>query len=293
MQETTIAERAPHSHPSRPFPDTPAIGPVDLSIIVPTYHRETQLVGAIESVLGDVGLAIEVLVSDDSPDGSAEPYVRKIDDKRVQYVKREKPTGGNPALVRNERARAARGRYFYFLDDDDTASPSTLKTIVDRLDRTGHGVAVGIVRPFGREGSRVVAEERAHYRQAEQTLARMQTRYGFASCILFRSSIICCSACVVRREAFFELGGFETTYPLYEDVAMYLRAVRHFGFDFVPEVLLNRRTGEPSLIQNERDAERTHVSYRMMHDKYRQEFGLVEYAALKALSFTLPKSTQG
>jgi GT2 family glycosyltransferase len=286
-----ISESVPHSRPNHSFSEKPALGSVDLSIIIPTYHRETQLVGAIESVLGDVGLAIEVLVADDSPEGSAEPYLRRIDDKRVHYVKREKPTGGNPALVRNERARSARGRYFYFLDDDDTASPATLKAIVDRLDRTGHGVAVGIVRPFGRDGSRVVAEERAHYRQAEQTLARMRTRYGFASCILFRSSIICCSACVVRRDSFLKLGGFDTTIPLYEDVAMYLRAIRHFGFDFVPEVLLNRRTGEPSLIQNERDAERTHVSYRMMHDRYRKEFGFAEYAALKALSYTLPKSS--
>jgi len=94
----------------------------------------------------------------------------------------------------------------------------------------------------------------------------------------------------IRRESFVSLGGFDSSFPLYEDVAMYLRAIRLFGFDFVGQVLLNRRTGEPSLIQNERDAERTHVSYRMMHDNYRKEFGLAEYAALKALSFTLPRS---
>ena len=205
-------------------------------------------------------------------------------------MKRDVPTGGNPAIVRNERARTARGRYYYFLDDDDTASPEALGAIVERLDESGNGVGIGIVRPFGKEGSHVVAEEQVHYHQAEKTLAGMHTRFELASCLLFRSSIICCSACVIRREAFVSLGGFDATYPLYEDVAMYLRGIRRFGFDFVSQVLLNRRTGEPSLIQNERDAERTHTSYRMMHDNYREEFGLTEYAALKALSFALPRT---
>ncbi|MET0593936.1 MAG: glycosyltransferase family 2 protein [Polyangiaceae bacterium] len=265
---------------------------IDLSIIIPTHHRETELVNAIESVLPSTELKLEVLVADDSPEGSAEPFVRGIGDGRVHYVKREKPTSGVPALVRNDRVRDARGRYFYFLDDDDTASHDTLAEMVRRLDETGNGVAVGAVRPFGKDNCPVVANERHHYRQAERMLAKMRTRFEFASCLLFRSAIICCSACVIRREHFEELGGFDTAYPLYEDVAMYLRGVRRFGFDFVPEVLLHRRTGEPSLIQNERDAIRTHKSYRMMHDDYRREFGAAEYTALKALSLALPKIKQ-
>jgi glycosyltransferase involved in cell wall biosynthesis len=263
---------------------------IDLSIIIPTFHRENELVQAIQSVLTHRGYEFEILVADDSPEGSAEPFVKKIEDKRVRYVKRDTPTGGYPAIVRNEQARIARGRYFYFLDDDDTASPETLGAMIKRLDETGHGVAVGIVRPFGKEGSKIVADEQVHYRQAERTLAKMRTRYELASCLLFRSAVICCSACMIRRDSFVSLGGFDSSYPLYEDVAMYLRGIRRFGFDYVDRVLLNRRTGEPSLIQNERDAERTHVSYRMMHDNYKKEFGMMEYAALKAISLTLPRT---
>lgn len=265
---------------------------IDLSIIIPTHRRETELVHAIESVLPSTELRLEVLVADDSPEGSAEPFVRSIGDGRVHYVKRDKPTAGVPALVRNDRVRDARGRYFYFLDDDDTASHDTLAAMVRRLDESGHGVAVGVVRPFGKDDCPVVANERQHYRQAERLLAKMRTRFELASFLLFRSAIICCSACMIRRESFEALGGFDTAYPLYEDVAMYLRGVRRFGFDFVPEVLLHRRTGEPSLIQNERDANRTHASYRRMHDDYRREFGTAEYAALRALSLALPRIKQ-
>jgi glycosyltransferase involved in cell wall biosynthesis len=51
---------------------------VDLSIIIPTFHRENELVQAIHSVLTDARDAFEVLVADDSPEGSAEPFVKKI-----------------------------------------------------------------------------------------------------------------------------------------------------------------------------------------------------------------------
>ena len=47
---------------------------VDLSIIIPTFHRENELVQAIQSVLTNRKAAFEVLVSDDSPEGSAEPF---------------------------------------------------------------------------------------------------------------------------------------------------------------------------------------------------------------------------
>src|SRR5262249_11041176 len=147
----------------------------------------------------------------------------------VHYARRRQATGGNPALVRNERARTARGRYFYFLDDDDTASVGALASMVRRLDETGNGVAIGIVRPFRKIDSEIVVAEQAHYRQAENTLASMRTRFELASCLLFRSAVLCCSACVIRRENFAALCGFDTAYPLYEDVALYLRGIRRFG----------------------------------------------------------------
>jgi GT2 family glycosyltransferase len=263
---------------------------VDLSIIIPTFRRENEVVQAVESVLSDKGLSLEVLVSDDSPDGSAEPYLKGITDPRFRYSKREVPTGGKPAVVRNDLTKVAKGRYFYFLDDDDMASPQTLAKMVGRLDETGHGVAIGVVRPFGPEGSKVVAAEKEHYEAAQKTMKRLRTRFMLVSHLLFKPSIIVCSACMIRRQAFDELGGFDPALPLYEDVTMYIRAIRRFGYDFVNAVLLERRTGEPSLIQNERDTIRTHQSYRMMHDGYKKEFGLPEYAALKVLSMALPKT---
>lgn len=262
---------------------------IDLSIIIPTFHREEYVVRAVESVLRLEGMRIEVVVVDDSPEGSAEQHLAHLHDPRFRYEKRAVPTGGKPALVRNDAAAAARGRYLYFLDDDDTAEPATLVRMVESLSRTGHGVAIGAVQPFGPESSEVVTAERAHYANARRVMGKLRTRYMLTSYLLFRSSIIVCSACMIRREAFEQLRGFDPALPLYEDVAMYIRAIRRYGYDYVDQSLLHRRTGEPSLIQNERDSIRTRESYGMIHRGYREEFGLGEYLALKLLGLALPR----
>lgn len=262
---------------------------LDLSIIIPTYRREEEVVKAVESVLALRDLSLEVLVADDSPDGSAAPILAAIVDPRFRYRKRDVPTGGKPAVVRNELAATARGRYFYFLDDDDTANPDTLTAMVRQLDRSGHGVAIGAVRPFGPPGNKVVEAEQKHYEVAQSVMRKLRTRFMMTSQLLFRSSVIVCSACIIRRDCFEQLGGFDPTLPLYEDVTMYMRAIRRFGYDYVDSWLLNRRTGEPSLIQNEQDGARTLQSYRMMHDGYKAEFGFPEYAAMKLLSYALPR----
>lgn len=254
---------------------------IDLTIIIPTFRRELEVVQAAKSVLAIQELSVEVLVEDDSLEGTAEPHVAGIDDPRFCYKKRSNPTGGRPAIVRNEAAGRARGRYLYFLDDDDRASPETLVAMVNALDRTGRGVAVGIVRPFGPTNNEVVDQERERYLVAETIMPAIKTRFGLSMRLLFRNSIVVCSACIIRRTVFEKIGGFDPQIPLYEDVGMYIRAIRCAGFTFVPRVLLERRTGEASLLQNERDLRRTTESYRMIHQKYRQEFGTLEYRALQ------------
>ncbi len=253
----------------------------DLSVVIPTFRREREVVRAIESVLTLDGLQIEVFVEDDSPEGSAEPFVRAIIDPRVTYRRRHVATGGRPAIVRNDAAVRASGRYLYFLDDDDQANARALTAMVAALERTGNGVAIGVVRPFGPLGNKVVDHERLRYQLAERIMPRVRSRFELVRRLLFRDSIVVCSACMIRRSVFEEIGGFDPTVPLYEDVGMYIRAIRRAGFVFVPEVLLQRRTGEASLLQNETDGRRTSDSYRMIHHGYRNEFGRLEYLALR------------
>lgn len=263
-------------------PATPALhGDVRLSILIPTYRREHLVVQAVQSVLANPALPIEVLVADDSPDGSAAAAMATITDPRVHFEVRREPTGGLPARVRNELVAKARGRWLYFLDDDDTVVLDTLLALIEAMDAAGVGVGIGRVCPFGPAGSRVVEEEREHYRLARLRFLQRPSRHEVAARLMFEASLICCSACVIRRDVFERLGGFRTDLPLYEDVEFYIRAIRLAGYVFVDRDFLNRRTGETSLIQNERDLVRSRDSYRLMYRSYRQQFGALEWWALR------------
>ena len=91
-----------------------------VSVIVPVYKAEAYLHRCIDSLQAQTFTDFEVLLIDDgSPDRSGEicdEYAAK--DARFRVFHKE--NGGAPS-ARNEAIRQAGGRYFYFMDSDDTA----------------------------------------------------------------------------------------------------------------------------------------------------------------------------
>src|SRR5262245_31581018 len=122
----------------------------DVSVVVPTYRREKLVLEAVRSALAQSGVGVEVIVLDDTEEGTARAGIEELCDPRVRYVKRRTPSGGKPALVRNDGIALAQGRYLHFLDDDDRLANGALVALAEALDRRRRkGVAVGVVEPFG------------------------------------------------------------------------------------------------------------------------------------------------
>src|SRR5690606_28623032 len=92
----TSTETPPAARARRPTPRHTAMANVDVSVIIPTFHRERELVEAIDSALSQQGVEVEVIVLDDSPEASARSVAAAIDDPRVRYVARATPSGGRP-----------------------------------------------------------------------------------------------------------------------------------------------------------------------------------------------------
>ena len=92
---------------------------VEFSVVIPTYRRPQELLEAVHSVLGQLEVTVEVIIVDDSPEGSACAVVKRLNDPRVTYFRTPKPTGGVPSVVRNLGFPHANGIFVHFLDDDD------------------------------------------------------------------------------------------------------------------------------------------------------------------------------
>lgn len=99
----------------------------------------------IASVLAQEGVSMETIVVDDcSPDDTGEAIAKRFGgDGRVRYLRNE--VNSFQAVSRNVGARAANGRYLFFLDDDNILEQGALAEMLECFKR--HPDA-GIVAPL-------------------------------------------------------------------------------------------------------------------------------------------------
>ena len=270
---------------------------VDISVIIPTFRRPVQLREAILSVLHQSGAEIEILVVDDSPERSAEAVVESIRDARIVYMTNPQPTGGFPSRVRNFAWPRATGGLVHFLDDDDMIPQgyyAAVKAVFS--ERPDVGVVFCRIEPFGNCSSEQLQHETKYFAEAARLAAicqRLGLKTAFAACLMFHWAIVVCSAGILRRDCLVHLGGFDPELRLREDVDFYVRAMRHFGVFFLDQVGLNYRIGSPSLMHasklNELELLQLRDAQLRTYAKYKQEWGILEFYALKVFSRTFLK----
>jgi glycosyltransferase involved in cell wall biosynthesis len=266
--------------------------PPDISVIVPTYRRPGLLAEAVRSALSQQGVTVEVLVLDDSLEGSAREAVAALGDARVTYRKREAPSGGNPAVVRNEGWPLAQGRLVAFLDDDDLVEPGAYRALAAALDADpGAAMAFGRVEPFGASGAEL-AHEMAFFLDAAHRARHAQwsrsRRYKLAT-LLFEGALFVSSACLVRREALAQLGGLDPDTRMFDLVDFCARATRLHDFVFVDATVARFRYDAGSLVHEPGNAPQLREAYARMHASYRKSNGMIEFAGLKLFARTLKR----
>ena len=98
--------------------------PPDVSVVIPTCNRPGLAVRAVRSALAQTYAGIEVVVVIDGPDAATRAALAEVGDTRLRVI--ELPRRGKAPNARNAGARAARGRWTAFLDDDDEWLPGKL-----------------------------------------------------------------------------------------------------------------------------------------------------------------------
>jgi glycosyltransferase involved in cell wall biosynthesis len=265
---------------------TNAMAAVDVTVIVPTFRRAGQLVQAVRSALAQDGVGLEVSVLDDSPEGSAREPIESIRDPRVTYSKRAIPSLGRPALVRNEGWPQARGRYVHFLDDDDVVVPGAYRAHVEALDANARAaMSFGRIEPFGDDDA-AIAREREFWARASRR-AKRASRLGplshlaMVATILFDEPLFQNSACMVRKSTLEGTGGFDPLMPVQEDAELHVRGIRRYGCVFLDRTVIRYRVNTNSLMRSNDMQAKILESYRRMRQKYRDEHGAAELAAMK------------
>lgn len=265
--------------------------PIDVSVVIPTFRRPALLEEAIASVRAQAGVQVELIVVDDSPEGSAEAIAGKFG-ASVRYLRNPEPTGGFPSVVRNLGWPLASGRFVHFLDDDDLVPEGHYADAIAAFDaHRGVGIVFGHVEPFGDAAEIQMRRERVFFRGAARRAAvcrRLGARLGFAAGMIFNQTLLVCGAALIRPHCVQRLGGFDPQIKLGEDVDFFGRAMREFGACFLDRPTLHYRIGSPSLMHapalSEHEIQQHRAGAQRMMAKYRDEHGRVEFYAMKGLS---------
>jgi glycosyltransferase involved in cell wall biosynthesis len=270
---------------------------IDFSVIIPTFRRPAELIEAVSSVLRQREASVEIIVVDDSPEGSAEKAVRSLTDAHIAYIKNPHPTGGFPSVVRNIGWPAANGKFVHFLDDDDLIAEGYYAAVKRAfVARPDAGLVFGRVEPFGYGPAAQLDHERRYFCDAARKAAlssRFGPRFAFAGRMLFDKALLVCSASVIRHECLTQLGGFDPKIRLMEDADYHLRAIRQCGALFLDRTAIRYRIGSQSLmhtvVPTQAQLEAQRLGHKQMQTKYRKQYGAVEFYALALFTRTLLK----
>lgn len=203
-----------------------------VSVIIPTYGGGESLGNVIESILRQTYKNIEIIVVDDNGSGSenrlktAKALKEYVDNGKVQYITPEKNVGGSGA--RNTGARASKGKYLMFLDDDDTVSEDKIEKQVKALNTIdkSYGIAYCSTKVFenGKLSNIIEAKESGDilYRYM---LGKVYIGTGTA---------------LIFREVWESLGGYDESFVRHQDWEFFARVLDKYDAIAVPNAYFNR-----------------------------------------------------
>ena len=197
-----------------------------VSICIPSRNRPIELRRAVDSALLSTYTNIELIIVDDGSDNPSQSNslteIGKLNSKIPISIYKENQN--YPGYARNTAIGFSKGKYIFFLDDDNQIYPETIEILVDIAERKKlHFLtsafkyqedlecAENVIRPF----------------------------LGPDLAMGVFSNILGDTFCLARRASLIKLGGFDTTKNAsFEDWELFLRAAKNnYPFSTCPTPL--------------------------------------------------------
>lgn len=191
-------------------PDVPVSQTPTVSIVVPVYNGRHTVSAAIDSLLQQAGVGVEVVVIDDgSTDGTADVLLRYAGEPRVRVIHHGVNLGLVAAL--NRGVIDSRTELVARLDADDRALPGRLAAQVAAMSADPalvlHATAYERALPSG-EVVRSPTPPLSH---------------GALAMAAWSGNRLCHSAVMFRRQAVVDIGGYRAEWFPVEDFDLWLR----------------------------------------------------------------------
>ncbi|MBE7032641.1 MAG: glycosyltransferase family 2 protein [Ruminococcaceae bacterium] len=203
-----------------------------VSVIIPTYKGDDNVVRAVDSALNQTYKNIEIIVVDDNGKGTeeqlkTEAVLKKyIDEGKILYLAHEQNINGSAA--RNTGARNATGEYIALLDDDDEFLPENIENHVNCFKNLSeeYGITHCAIKRFYDYGRQEIVPP-MHEGDILFEFMCGKVKMG-SSCIM------------VRKSVFDEVNGFDESFRRHQDWEFAARILSKYKAAIVNEVGLNK-----------------------------------------------------
>lgn len=200
-----------------------------VSVVMAVYNTQRYLGQAVESILTQSFTDFEfVIIDDGSTDRSLKILQRyAAKDCRIRLISRENQ--GIPK-TRNELLSYARGEFIAVMDSDDVAMRDRLAHQVDFLRTHPQVVCVGGYQDWIDEAGRVLKH---HWEPETNDEIQQYLLWGW-TCINHPSAMM-------RRSAVMQVGGYDNSLALGEDLDLWFRLGEMGELANLPETVLHYR----------------------------------------------------
>jgi glycosyltransferase involved in cell wall biosynthesis len=209
------------------------------SVVIPTYDRRAQVFHAVESVLKQKvpnGYNLEIIIIDDgSSDATKDILLKYIDGVKVKYFFQ---TNQGASVARNNGISYSSGKFIGFLDSDDIWLQDHVAKHIEAFNATDIVLCCNSARIYNPK-LEVVSEMIGHF-----------NGYYYPQCFFIKGNIFTTPSISVLHDVINEVGGFNTTMKMCEDLELWSRICKVGTIRILPEILT-----EVFLRENQFDAD--------------------------------------
>lgn len=213
-----------------------------VSVIIPTYNRETTIARAIQSVINQTWPNYEIIVVDDCSTDHTREIVEEFGDDRIRYIYLEQ--NGGASRARNTGIRQARCEYVAFLDSDDEWLPEKLEKQMHVILHAPEQIGLVYCRMMARQ------EEECDPIICPPFFMSKDRLEGNLLAELAEQNLIGTPSVLARRKCLEQVGGFDESLSCLEDWDMVCRIAEQWEIGFVDEVLVEVHFSSGSVTSN-------------------------------------------
>ena len=220
-----------------------------VSIICMAYNHENFVVETLNSVIQQNYQPIELIIVDDYSKDRTKLEINNwlLSHPDVQFIANEFNIGNTKSF--NNALKIAKGEYIIDLAADDLLLPNGIQMQVNAFQKSKFknlGVVYGNAEIINEDGS-----FNSFYFPVDKNGKVISKRIigDIYSSVLSTGDSICSVSALIKKSVFDFLGGYDETLA-YEDLDSWIRASREYEFDFIDEVLVQKRMVTNSLGSN-------------------------------------------